>query len=194
MIGGATTSKAHTAVKIDPQYHNDGVVYVTDASRAVGVATSLLSPEMKPIFLAERKAEYEEVRERHAKRQPKAAKLSYAQAIAEKFTLDWDNYTPPKPKKLGVEVLKDYPLEEVRKYIDWTPFFITWSLAGKFPAILKDSVVGVEATRLFADAQAMLDKLIGEKLLTANGVIGFWPAAQVNDDDVEVYADESDKP
>jgi 5-methyltetrahydrofolate--homocysteine methyltransferase len=191
MIGGATTSKAHTAVKIDPQYHNDGVVYVTDASRAVGVATSLLSPEMKPVFLAERKAEYEEVRERHAKRQPKAAKLSYAQAIAEKFTLDWDNYTPPKPKKLGVEVLKDYPLEEVRKYIDWTPFFITWSLAGKFPAILKDSVVGVEATRLFADAQEMLDKLIGEKLLTANGVIGFWPAAQVNDDDVEVYADES---
>jgi 5-methyltetrahydrofolate--homocysteine methyltransferase len=191
MIGGATTSKAHTAVKIDPQYHNDGVVYVTDASRAVGVATSLLSPEMKPLFLAERKAEYEEVRERHAKRQPKAAKLSYAQAIAEKFTLDWDNYTPPKPKKLGVEVLKDYPLEEVRKYIDWTPFFITWSLAGKFPAILKDSVVGVEATRLFADAQAMLDKLIGEKLLTANGVIGFWPAAQVNDDDIEVYADES---
>ena len=191
MIGGATTSKAHTAVKIDPQYHNDGVVYVTDASRAVGVATSLLSPEMKPVFLAERKAEYEEVRERHAKRQPKTAKLSYAQAIAEKFNLDWNNYTPPKPKKLGVEVLKDYPLEEVRKYIDWTPFFITWSLAGKFPAILKDSVVGVEATRLFADAQAMLDKLIGEKLLTANGVIGFWPAAQINDEDVEVYADES---
>ncbi len=191
MIGGATTSKAHTAVKIDPQYHNDGVVYVTDASRAVGVATSLLSPEMKPVFLAERKAEYEEVRIRHANRQPKAAKLSYAQSIAEKFTFDWDSYTPPKPKKLGVEVLTDYPLEEVRKYIDWTPFFITWSLAGKYPAILKDHVVGEEATRLFADAQAMLDKLIGEKLLTANGVIGFWPAAQVNDDDVEVYADES---
>ncbi len=191
MIGGATTSKAHTAVKVEPQYHNDGVVYVTDASRAVGVATSLLSPEMKPIFLAERKAEYAEVRERYANRQPKAPKLSYEKSIAEKFSHDWNNYTPPKPKKLGVEVLKDYPLEEVRKYIDWTPFFITWSLAGKFPAILKDKVVGVEATRLFADAQAMLDKLIGEKLLTANGVIGFWPAAQINDDDVEVYTDDS---
>ncbi|PTQ89595.1 methionine synthase [Agitococcus lubricus] len=191
MIGGATTSKAHTAVKIDPQYHNDGVIYVTDASRAVGVATSLLSPEMKPVFVAERRAEYAEVRERHANRQPKAAKLSYAQSIAEKYQHDWANYTPPKPQKLGVTVLKDVPLADVRPYIDWTPFFITWSLAGKFPAILKDDVVGVEATRLYNDAQALLDKLIGEKLLTANGVIGFWPAAQVNDDDIEVYADES---
>ncbi|HEX5361816.1 MAG TPA: methionine synthase [Fluviicoccus sp.] len=191
MIGGATTSKAHTAVKIDPQYHNDGVVYVADASRAVGVATTLLSPEMKPDFITARRAEYEEVRVRHANRQPKAAKLSYEQAIAEKFKKDWDAYTPPKPKQLGVTVLKDYPLEEVRQYIDWTPFFITWSLAGKFPAILKDDVVGAEATRLYNDAQAMLDKLIGEKLLQANAVIGFWPAAQVNDDDVVVYADES---
>ncbi|MDO8330834.1 MAG: methionine synthase [Fluviicoccus sp.] len=191
MIGGATTSKAHTAVKIDPQYHNDGVIYVADASRAVGVATTLLSPEMKPAFIAERRAEYEEVRVRHANRQPKAAKLSYEQAIAEKFKKDWDAYTPPKPKQLGVTVLTDYPLEEVRQYIDWTPFFITWSLAGKFPAILKDKVVGEEATRLYADAQAMLDKLIGGKLLQANAVIGFWPAAQVNDDDVVVYTDES---
>jgi len=191
MIGGATTSKAHTAVKIDPQYHNDGVVYVADASRAVGVATTLLSPEMKPAFLAERRAEYEEVRVRHANRQPKAAKLSYAQSIAEKFQKDWDAYTPPRPQRLGLTVLKDYPLEEIRQYIDWTPFFITWSLAGKFPAILKDEVVGAEATRLYNDAQAMLDKLIGEKLLQANAVIGFWPAAQVNDDDVVVYADES---
>ena len=191
MIGGATTSKAHTAVKIDPQYHNDGVIYVADASRAVGVATTLLSPEMKPAFIAERRAEYEEVRVRHANRQPKAAKLSYEQAIAEKFKKDWDAYTPPKPKQLGVTVLTDYPLEEVRQYIDWTPFFITWSLAGKFPAILQDKVVGEEATRLYADAQAMLDKLIGGKLLQANAVIGFWPAAQVNDDDVVVYTDES---
>lgn len=191
MIGGATTSKAHTAVKIDPQYHNDAVVYVADASRAVGVATTLLSAEMKPAFVAERRAEYSEVRERHARRQPKAAKLSYREAIAEKFTKDWDNYTPPQPKQLGVTVLKDYPLDEIRQYIDWTPFFITWSLAGKFPAILQDDVVGVEATRLYNDAQAMLDKLIGEKLLQANGVIGFWPAAQVNDDDIVVYSDES---
>ncbi len=191
MIGGATTSKAHTAVKIDPQYHNDAVVYVADASRAVGVATTLLSPEMKPAFVAERRAEYAEVRERHANRQPKAAKLSYADAIGHKFRKDWDSYTPPVPKMLGVTVLKDFPLEQVRKYIDWTPFFITWSLAGKFPAILEDKVVGAEATRLYNDAQALLDRLIGEKKLTANGVIGFWPAAQVNDDDVVVYTDES---
>jgi 5-methyltetrahydrofolate--homocysteine methyltransferase len=133
LIGGATTSKAHTAVKVEPQYKNDAVIYVADASRAVGVATSLLSTELKSGFVAGRKQEYEEVRIRHANRKPKAERLAYAQAVEMGFTTDWTSYAPPAPKQPGITVLQDYPLERLLGYIDWTPFFISWSLAGKVP-------------------------------------------------------------
>ncbi|HEX6592414.1 MAG TPA: vitamin B12 dependent-methionine synthase activation domain-containing protein, partial [Moraxellaceae bacterium] len=191
LIGGATTSKAHTAVKIEPQFKNDAVVYVADASRAVGVATSLLSDELKKGFVAERKAEYEEVRVRHANRKPKAERLAYEQAVAQGFQFDWNNYTPPVPVQPGITVLQDYPLEKLVDYIDWTPFFISWSLAGKYPAILQDDVVGEAARNLFADAQAILKRMIGEKKVKAHGVIGLWPAARTAADDTAVYKDES---
>ncbi len=191
LIGGATTSKAHTAVKIDPQYHNDAVVYVADASRAVGVATTLLSPEMKPQFIADRRAEYEEVRVRIAGRSPKAAKLSYAESITNGANLDWQGYQPPKPAQLGTTVLDDYPLDELVPYIDWTPFFISWSLAGKYPAILQDEIVGEAARDLFEQAQSMLKDIIDRKLLTAKAVFGLYPANRIHHDDLEVYADDT---
>ncbi len=136
MIGGATTSKAHTAVKIDPQYSNDAVIYVADASRAVGVATTLLSKEMKPKFVAETRAEYEKVRERIANKQPKAAKLTYAESVENGLKIDFAANAPVKPNFIGTQTLTNYPLETLVEYFDWTPFFISWSLAGKFPAIL----------------------------------------------------------
>ncbi len=191
LIGGATTSKAHTAVKIEPQYQNDAVVYVADASRAVGVASSLLSSTMKADFITQRRAEYEEVRERNRNRKPKAERLAYEQAIAQGMQFDWAGYQPPRPKIGGITVLDDYPLEKLVDYIDWTPFFISWDLAGKYPAILQDEIVGEAASSLFADAQVMLKKLIAEKLIAARAVIGLWPANRVNGDDIEVYADES---
>ncbi|AXI04531.1 methionine synthase [Aquirhabdus parva] len=191
LIGGATTSKAHTAVKIDQQYQNDAVVYVADASRAVGVATTLLSPEMKPAFVAERRAEYEEVRIRIANKQPKAPKLTYAQAIEHGLKLDWESYHPPKPNKLGMTVIDEYPLDQLIPYIDWTPFFISWSLAGKFPAILEDDVVGEAARDLFDNAQTMLKDLVDKKLVTAKAVFRLQPASRSGADDLEVYSDES---
>ncbi len=191
LIGGATTSKAHTAVKVEPQYKNDAVVYVADASRAVGVATSLLSTELKTAFVAGRKQEYEEVRTRHANRKPKAERLAYEQAVDLGFKPDWSGYVPPAPKSPGITVLRDYPLEPLLDYIDWTPFFVSWSLAGKYPAILKDEVVGEAARSLFADAQAMLKRIISEKRLKAHGVIGLWPAARTGADDTTIYADDS---
>ncbi|MCK2183157.1 methionine synthase [Halomonas getboli] len=190
LIGGATTSKAHTAVKIEPGYEHP-VIYVTDASRAVGVAGKLLSPALKPEYVAEIRAEYEVVRERNAKRRPKAADLSYAEARARKPVLDWDGYTPPAPGFTGLKVFEDYDLNELVERIDWTPFFMSWELAGKYPKILDDEVVGEAARSLFADAQAMLRKLIDEGLVQARGVIGQWPANVVDDDVIEVYADES---
>ncbi|WP_016854930.1 methionine synthase [Halomonas smyrnensis] len=190
LIGGATTSKAHTAVKIEPGYEHP-VIYVTDASRAVGVAGKLLSPALKPEYVAEIRAEYEVVRERNAKRRPKAADLSYAEARARKPVLDWDGYTPPAPGFTGLKVFEDYDLSELVERIDWTPFFMSWELAGKYPKILDDEVVGEAARSLFADAQAMLRKLIDEGLVQARGVIGQWPANVVDDDVIEVYADES---
>ncbi|RHW22550.1 methionine synthase [Pseudomonas jilinensis] len=186
MIGGATTSKAHTAVKIEPQYHNDAVIYVTDASRAVGVATSLLSKELKPEFVAKTRAEYEVVRERTANRSARTERLSYPQAVANKLQLDWQTYQPPVPSFTGARTLDDIDLAVLAEYIDWTPFFISWDLAGKYPRILDDEIVGEAARSLFADAQAMLKKLIDEKLIKARAVFGFWPANQVNDDDIQV--------
>ena len=190
LIGGATTSKAHTAVKVEPGYEHP-VIYVPDASRAVGVASKLLSPSLKEAYVAEIREEYERVRERNAKRRPKAADLSYAEARARKFNVDWAGYTPPRPAVTGLEVFDDYDLAELVERIDWTPFFMSWQLSGKYPKILDDQVVGEAARNLFRDAQAMLAKLIDEKRIQARGVIGLWPANSVDDDVIEVYADES---
>jgi len=197
LIGGATTSKAHTAVKIDPQYKNDSVVYVADASRAVGVVTTLLSRELKPAFVTERRSEYAEVRERISKRQPLAARLPYAQAVARGLATDWASARPVAPNRPGITVFDSQPgtgaepvtLEELLTYFDWTPFFISWDLHGKYPKILKDDVVGEAARNLFDDAQAMLGKLIADDSLRARGVIGLWPAARVGGDDIRVWAD-----
>ena len=190
MIGGATTSKAHTAVKIEPQYKNDAVVYVTDASRAVGVATQLLSKELKAGFVERTRADYVEVRERAANRSARTERLSYEKAVANKPAFNWLGYKAPKPTFTGARVLEDIDLAVLAEYIDWTPFFISWDLAGKYPRILTDEVVGEAATALFHDAQAMLSKLIDEKLIKARAVFGFWPANQVRDDDLEVYGED----
>ncbi len=188
MIGGATTSKAHTAVKIEPSYQNDLTVYVPDASRSVSVATQLVS-DSKADFVGERRDEYTQVRERMANRRPKAERLAFAEAQAQAFAPSWDGYQPPVPAFTGVRSLDDYPLEALVDTIDWTPFFITWELAGKYPAILEDEVVGETASQLFADAQAMLKQIIEEKWLTARAAFGFWPASKVGSDDIAVYAD-----
>ena len=190
MIGGATTSKAHTAVKIDPHYNRDVVVYVPDASRSVAVATQLVGSG-KQAFVAARREEYDQVRERVANRQPRSRQLTYAEAVANGLQLDWRSYTPPRPAFTGIRVFDDFPLEQLVDTIDWTPFFLTWELAGKYPDILRDEVVGAQATELFGDAQAMLRRIIAEKLLTARATIGFWPALRSGADDIEVYADES---
>ncbi|WP_406612330.1 methionine synthase, partial [Acinetobacter schindleri] len=163
MIGGATTSKAHTAVKIATQYQNDGVFYTADASRAVGVTTQLLSAEMKPQLMADYAADYEKIRTRLANKQPKAAKLSYAESVENGFKIDFDNNAPVKPNFIGSQTFTNYPLETLVEYFDWTPFFISWSLAGKFPKILEDEVVGEAARDLYAQAQAMLKDIIENK-------------------------------
>lgn len=187
LIGGATTSKAHTAVKIDPQYSNDAVIYVADASRAVGVATSLLSKEKKPAFVAEHRAEYVKVRERIANKQPKAAKLSYEESVENGLKIDWDNFVPAKPNMLGSQVLTNYPLETLVEYFDWTPFFISWSLAGKFPKILTDEIVGEAATDLYNQAQEMLKDIIENKRFDARAVFAIHPAKRTGADTVTVY-------
>ncbi|GGO76856.1 methionine synthase [Marinobacterium nitratireducens] len=191
LIGGATTSKAHTAVKIEKGYKRDQVVHVTNASRAVGVASALLSKTRKAAFVREVQEEYEAIRERHAARQNDKRRVSLQAARANKFAIDWDSYTPPKPKQLGIQVFDDYDLAELVDYIDWTPFFQSWELAGRFPRILDDEVVGEEATRLYHDARAMLARLVDEKLLKARAVIGIFPANSVDDDDIELYTDDS---
>lgn len=191
LIGGATTSRAHTAVKIDPAYEG-AVVYVKDASRAVGVAQSLLSQELRDAFKAQTKAEYAQVREERKKRGEGAARIPLSQARANSIQLDWEHYTPPKPSFLGIKVLNDYPLTDLVQRIDWLPFFNAWGLAGTFPAILTDKVVGEEATKLFTDAQQMLQQIIEEGWITARGVFGFFPANQAdNKDDIILYTDDS---
>ncbi len=189
MIGGATTSKAHTAVKIDPQYQRNQVVYVADASRAVGVASQLLSDDHRPQFVEALKAEYQKVRERNANRQSRRRLVSYTEALQRKYVIDWRNYQPPKPKLIGTQVFDNYPLEALVDYIDWTPFFMSWDLAGKYPAILSDKVVGEAATQLFRDGQELLQRLLSEKRLSAQGVIGLWPA-QSEQDDILVQAED----
>jgi len=187
LIGGATTSKAHTAVKIEQNYLNDSTVYVSDASRSVTVVSNLLNASNKISFCQEVRADYEMIRERVAKRSDKRALLDYADANANGLTFDWSDYQPERPSFLGNRILADYPLETLIPYIDWTPFFITWSLAGKYPAILQDKKVGEAATELFGDAQAMLKEIVDNKLLKAEAVFGFWPAQRVNGNDVQIF-------
>ncbi|GJM13121.1 MAG: methionine synthase [Pseudohongiella sp.] len=188
LIGGATTSKAHTAVKIEKHYQNDSTIYVPDASRSVSVVSTLLNAENKLEYAKDIRSEYEAIRERTANRASKRKLLSYSEANANAFAADWTDYKTVKPSFLGTKVFTDYSLKDLVDYIDWTPFFITWSLAGKYPAILTDEKVGKAASDLFADAQALLKKIIDEKLLTAKAVIGFWPANRCNENDVQLYA------
>jgi len=190
LIGGATTSRVHTAVKIAPHYQQP-VIWVKDASRGVGVASNLLSDSLRAGFLAKHQAEYDEVRARHAGKRQQVRMLSLAEARANKTKIDWTDYHPPAPGRLGIQPLRNYPLDELTRYIDWTPFFITWELHGKYPSILADEKIGAEATRLFSDAQAMLKRIIADRTLTANGVIGLFPANTVGEDDIEVYVDAS---
>ncbi|MFH2136004.1 MAG: methionine synthase [Pseudomonadota bacterium] len=193
LIGGATTSRVHTAVKIEPNYPSGTVVYVTDASRAVGVCSNLLSSTLRDDYVAELKADYQAAREQHEGKQGKASYVTLDEARKHGLKTDWKNYTPPKPKLLGVQKLENYPLDALVEFIDWTPFFQAWELAGRYPKILHDEVVGEEATKLFADAQAMLKKLVKEKWLTANAVFGLFPANTVNADDIEIYSDDKRK-
>ena len=188
MIGGATTSKAHTAVKIAPTYQRNQTIYVSDASRAVGVASKLISKEHRDAFVAEIQRDYDAVRLRTANRTSRGTLFAYSDAVKQKPQLNWRDYQPEIPNTLGVTVLDDYPLEELVPYIDWTPFFITWDLVGKYPKILNDEVVGEAAQNLFEDAQKLLKDIIDNKRLTARAVFGLWPANTVNYDDIEVYA------
>ena len=189
MIGGATTSRAHTAVKIDLGYEHP-VIHVKDASRAVGISTRLLNVDMKEELSKEIKKDYDVVRERHAGKQAKIKWLTLEKARANRVPIDWENYTPPVPNKLGIEIFEDYPLQELAECIDWTPFFIAWELAGKFPRILTDKVIGEEATKLYEDAKVMLDKIVKEKWFSAKGVIGLFPANSIGHDDIEIYTNE----
>lgn len=189
LIGGATTSRVHTAVKIAPHY--DGpTVYVSDASRSVGVASNLLSDESADTFKAELKTEYERVREQHANKKAQPL-ISIEAARANKQKIDWAAYTPPKPKFIGKRYFKNYDLADIAQYIDWTPFFQTWDLHGGYPRVLEDELVGEAARKVFEDGQAMLKKCIEGRWLQANAAVAFYPANTVGDDHIEVYADES---
>ena len=190
MIGGATTSRVHTAVKIEPNYTDGATVYVTDASRAVGVCSNLLSGTLRDEYIAGIKADYVAAREQHEGKKTKAVYVPLAEARAHGLKTDWKKYAPPKPQLMGVQKLGNYPLDKIAKYIDWTPFFHAWELTGRYPKILHDEVMGSEARKLFADAQAMLKNIIKGKWLTANAVFGLFPANTVNSDDIEIYTDE----
>ena len=189
LIGGATTSRVHTAVKIAPQYSGP-VVYVPDASRSVTVAQSLLSPDNRAAYMAEVSADYAKIRQQHADKKGPGPLLPIARAREFGHAIDWKAYAPPRPARPGLTVLKNYPLEKLAPYIDWGPFFQTWELSGSYPAILEDAVVGVEARKLLADARAFLKRMIDGRWVRASGVVGLFPAARVGDD-VEVYREES---
>ena len=189
LIGGATTSRRHTAVKIIPHYQN-GVVHVLDASRSVPVMNSLLSEEQKEPFLEKIKEEYDKLRADHQDRKSTRVYISIEDARKNIVNTDWENYQIHKPEKLGITKLEDFSLETLRNYIDWSPFFHTWELKGKYPDILHSKLVGKEAQSLFDDANKMLDRIISEKLIKANGVLGLFPANRLGTDDIEVYQDE----
>ncbi len=192
LIGGATTSKTHTAVKIEPKYQRGITVHVLDASRCVGVASSLLSKEGDTTtdYVQGIRDEYVRVRELRGNRKSNKKYLTLNKARERKLKLDWENFAPVKPSFTGIKVFDDYSTEELAAYIDWTPFFSSWQLRGKYPAIFEDEIVGVEAKKLFNDAQSILRRIIDENWLTAKAVIGFFPANAVNDDDIELYAND----
>jgi len=189
LIGGATTSRVHTAVKIAPHYEGP-VVYVPDASRSVSVASSLLSDQGAAKYVEDLKADYDRIRDQHANRKA-TPMVTLAEARANKTKIDWSGYQPVKPKFIGRRVFKNFDLNELANYIDWAPFFQTWDLAGPYPAILNDEIVGESARRVFSDGKSMLARLIQGRWLQANGVIALLPANTVNDDDIEIYTDES---
>jgi 5-methyltetrahydrofolate--homocysteine methyltransferase len=189
LIGGATTSRVHTAVKIAPNYEGP-VVYVPDASRSVSVASSLLSDEGAAKYLDDLKSDYDRIRTQHANKKA-TPMVTLAQARANKTPIDWSTYVPPRPKFIGRRIFRNYDLSELANFIDWAPFFQTWDLAGKFPDILNDEIVGESARRVYSDGKSMLARLIQGRWLTANGVLAMLPANTVNDDDIEIYTDES---
>jgi len=189
LIGGATTSPAHTAVKIEPNYEGP-VIYVKDASRSVGIAQALIEKTSRDALVLKVREDNAKRRERHAGKSRLAPQLSISQARDNKHLLDWENYTPPKPLLTGTQVFADFDLSALRDYIDWMPFFNAWEFHGKFPAIMSDSVVGEEARKLFADASVMLDKIIRDKWLQARAVVGIFPANSVDHDDIRVFTDD----
>ncbi|MGD8683374.1 MAG: vitamin B12 dependent-methionine synthase activation domain-containing protein, partial [Chloroflexota bacterium] len=190
LIGGATTSRAHTAVKLEPAYSGP-VVHVGDASRAVGVAGALVDPAARDTFVARTRAEYAQLRAEYEGRSRPDRRISLAEARAARLELDWSALPPPRPSFTGIRSYTHYPLGELVERIDWTPFFATWELAGRYPAILDDPAVGPAARELFADAQVMLARIDDEGLLRADAAVGFWPAGASEDDDIVVFADES---
>lgn len=193
LIGGATTSRIHTAVKINPNYRRGQAIYVTDASRAVGVASNLISETSRGQFVADIREEYAKMATAHAGAREKKDRQPIEAARENRLKVEWPGYKPTRPSFLGTRVFEDYPLEKLVPYIDWTPFFQTWELAGQYPQILKDDKVGEAARGLFDDAQAMLKQMVEEKWVKAAAVIGFWPANQVADDDIELYTDDARK-
>jgi 5-methyltetrahydrofolate--homocysteine methyltransferase len=188
LIGGATTSRTHTAVKIAPEYDN-GVVYVLDASRSVTVVSNLLNKEGKEGFLQQTGTEYNALREQFLNKQKTKVLIPYEQAVASKETFDWESYQPVKPQVDGIKVLRNYDLASIARYIDWGPFFIGWEMPGRFPEVLSDEKFGKEATRLYNEAMKMVDKIVAENWFIANGVIGFWPATSNNRDSITVQTD-----
>lgn len=191
LIGGATTSRMHTAVKIAPQYDN-GVLHVLDASRSVTAVSSLLSNEQKQSFLAETKKEYEKLREQFLSKNKTKSLIPYSEAVITKEYFDWKNYKPVKPATDGIKVFKEFDLGTIAKYIDWGPFFIAWEMPGRFPEVLSDKIFGAEAKRIYDDAQKLLKKIVDEKWFKANGVIGFWPATSNNADTVTLQTEKGE--
>jgi 5-methyltetrahydrofolate--homocysteine methyltransferase len=191
LIGGATTSRMHTAVKIAPQYDN-GVLHVLDASRSVTAVSSLLSNEQKQSFLAETKKEYEKLREQFLNKNKSRSLIPYSEAVITKEYFDWKNYKPVTPATEGIKVFKEFDLGAIAKYIDWGPFFIAWEMPGRFPEVLSDKIFGAEAKRIYDDAQKLLKKVIDEKWFTANGVIGFWPATSNNADTITLQTEKGE--
>ena len=191
LIGGATTSRMHTAVKIAPQYDN-GVLHVLDASRSVTAVSSLLSQEQKNSFLSATKKEYEGLREQFLNKNKTKSLIPYSEAVITKEYFDWKNYKPVKPAIDGIRIFKDFDLATIAKYIDWGPFFIAWEMPGRFPEVLSDKIFGAEAKRIFDDAQKLVKKIVDEKWFTANGVIGFWPATSNNADTVTLQTEKGE--
>ncbi|HEU0064388.1 MAG TPA: vitamin B12 dependent-methionine synthase activation domain-containing protein, partial [Flavisolibacter sp.] len=188
LIGGATTSRTHTAVRIAPEYDN-GVMHVLDASRSVTVVSNLLNKESKPSFLQQTATEYNTIRSQFLNKQKNKASIPYEEAVVTKEYFDWKNYKPVKPAIDGIKIFQDFDLAAIAPYIDWGPFFIAWEMPGKFPEVLTDKIFGAEATRLYNDAQKMVKKIVSEKWFTAKGVIGFWPALSNNRDTVTLQTE-----